>query len=64
VGRVRAAKAYQVDLAFRFTVDDADQKRTSLQMVRLVLDRNGIKRMQRSEAQSAAGAGLHVRSVA
>jgi hypothetical protein len=47
VGRVKASKAYQVDLAFRFSVDDADQKRTSLQMVRLILDRNGIKRMER-----------------
>jgi hypothetical protein len=47
VGRVRAAKSYQVDLAFRFTTDEADQEKVSVQMVRLVLDRNGIKRMQR-----------------
>lgn len=47
VGRVRAAKSYQVDLAFRFTTDAADQKKTSVQLVRLVLDRNGIKRMLR-----------------
>jgi hypothetical protein len=47
MGRVRASKAYPIDLAFRFTVDDADQKRTTLQMVRLILDRNGIKRMER-----------------
>jgi hypothetical protein len=49
VGRVRAAKSYQVDLAFRFAVDDGDTKRTTLQLVRLVLDRNGIKRMVRFE---------------
>ncbi|MBN1205789.1 MAG: hypothetical protein JXB05_12805 [Myxococcaceae bacterium] len=47
VGKVKAAKSYQVDLAFRFTTDEADQKRVSTQMVRLVLDRNGIKRMLR-----------------
>jgi hypothetical protein len=63
VGRVKAAKRYQVDLAFRFTVDDADQKKVSLQLVRLVLDRNGIKRMLRfhSEAQSPSAP---VRSIA
>jgi hypothetical protein len=47
VGRVKAAKSYQVDLAFRFTTDEADQKKVSAQLVRLVLDRNGIKRMLR-----------------
>ncbi|WP_224367264.1 hypothetical protein [Hyalangium versicolor] len=47
VGRVRAAKSYQVDLVFRFTTDEADQEKVSVQMVRLVLDRNGIKRMLR-----------------
>jgi hypothetical protein len=47
VGRVRAAKSYQVDLAFRFTTDEADQEKSSVQLVRLVLDRNGIKRMLR-----------------
>jgi hypothetical protein len=47
VGRVRGAKSYQVDLAFRFTVDEADQKKVKTQCVRLVLDRNGIKRMLR-----------------
>ena len=26
VGRVKAAKSYQVDLAFRFTTDEADQR--------------------------------------
>jgi hypothetical protein len=47
VGRVRGAKSYQVDLAFRFIVEESDQERESLQLVRLVLDRNGIKRMLR-----------------
>lgn len=47
VGRVKGTKSYQVDLAFRFTTDEADQKKVSVQLVRLVLDRNGIKRMLR-----------------
>ncbi|WP_224245825.1 hypothetical protein [Hyalangium gracile] len=47
VGRVKATKSYQIDLAFRFTTDEADQEKVSVQMVRLVLDRNGIKRMLR-----------------
>jgi hypothetical protein len=36
-----------VDLAFRFFVQEAGQERVSLQLVRLVMDRNGIKRMLR-----------------
>jgi hypothetical protein len=47
VGRVKAAKSYQVDMAFRFTTEESDQEKVSVQMVRLVLDRNGIKRMLR-----------------
>ncbi|MFL5353811.1 hypothetical protein [Archangium sp.] len=47
VGRVRGAKSYQVDMAFRFIVQESGQERVSLQLVRLVLDRNGIKRMLR-----------------
>jgi hypothetical protein len=47
VGHVRGAKSYQVDMAFRFIVHEAGQERVSLQLVRLVLDRNGIKRMLR-----------------
>ncbi len=47
IGRVRGAKSYQVDLAFRFIVQEAGQERVSLQLVRLVMDRNGIKRMLR-----------------
>ncbi len=45
VGRVRGAKRYLVDLAFRFTVHEAGEERVSLQLVRLMMDRNGIKRM-------------------
>lgn len=47
VGRVRGSKSYLVDLAFRFIVQESGQERVSLQMVRLVMDRNGIKRMMR-----------------
>jgi hypothetical protein len=47
VGRVKAAKSYQVDLAFRFTTEESKQEKVSVQLVRLVLDRNGIKRMLR-----------------
>lgn len=50
VGKVKAAKSYQVDLAFRFMVDDGDHKSSKFQLVRLVLDRNGIKRMLRFDA--------------
>ncbi len=53
VGRVKAAKSYQVDMAFRFTVDDGDVNKTSVQLVRLVLDRNGIKRMLRFDPETA-----------
>jgi hypothetical protein len=50
VGKVKAAKSYQVDLAFRFMVDDGDHKSSRFQLVRLVLDKNGIKRMLRFDA--------------
>jgi hypothetical protein len=53
VGKVKAAKSYQVDLAFRFMVDDGDHKSSKFQLVRLVLDRNGIKRMLRFDAPRA-----------
>ena len=39
------AKSYRVDVAFRFAVDDGRHQRTTVRLVRLVLDRNGIKRM-------------------
>lgn len=45
VGRVQMAKSYRVDVAFRFMVDDGNTKRTTVQLIRLTLDRNGIKRM-------------------
>lgn len=53
-GRVRGVKSYQVDLAFRFTFDDAGTKGQHVEMFRLVLDRNGIKRMVKLEHPSPA----------
>jgi hypothetical protein len=46
VERLRAAKAYRIDVAFRFSVDDGQHQETTVKLVRLVLDRNGIKRMR------------------
>jgi len=45
VGKLQMAKSYRVDVAFRFMVDDGRHQRTTVRIVRLVLDRNGIKRM-------------------
>lgn len=45
VEKLRAAKAYRVDVAFRFSVDDGKHQETTVKLVRLVLDKNGIKRM-------------------
>lgn len=45
VGKLQMAKAYRVDVAFRFSVDDGRHQRTTARVIRLVLDRNGIKRM-------------------
>ncbi|MCC6333433.1 MAG: hypothetical protein IT380_05540 [Myxococcales bacterium] len=45
VEKVRLAKSYRVDVAFRCSLDDGAHKRTTVRVVRLVLDRNGIKRM-------------------
>jgi hypothetical protein len=45
IEEVKASKAYFVDLAFRFTVDDGDERFSQLKLARLVLDKNGIKRM-------------------
>jgi hypothetical protein len=65
IGRVRGAKSYQMDVAFRFTVLDQEQKRSSLQLVRLVLDRNGLKRMLRlSSPESQVSPPPEKRSVA
>nr|WP_153864886.1 MULTISPECIES: hypothetical protein [Myxococcaceae] len=50
VGHVRGAKRYQVDLVLRCTVSgprESGTPRVSLSLVRLVLDRNGIARLQR-----------------
>ncbi|MGQ0508068.1 MAG: hypothetical protein ACT4TC_22440 [Myxococcaceae bacterium] len=64
VGRVKASKSYQVDLAFRFQVDDGSTRRVSLRLVRLVLDRNGIKRMVRVEPEVQLQVDSETRSVA
>jgi hypothetical protein len=45
VEKVRLAKSYRVDVAFRCSVHDGVHQRTTVRVVRLVLDRNGIKRM-------------------
>jgi hypothetical protein len=63
---VKGVKSYQVDMAFRFTVNDGDpeEQKVSTQLVRLVLDRNGIKRMVQFEGGRPAGSPKQVRSVA
>lgn len=45
VEKLKMAKSYRVDVAFRFSVDDGTTQRTTVRLVRLVLDRNGIKRL-------------------
>ncbi|MCP3060770.1 hypothetical protein LXT21_18450 [Myxococcus sp. K38C18041901] len=57
VGHIRGAKRYPVDVVLRFTVEEeeTDRRQESTQLVRLVLDRNGIQRMLRF-ADTAAGA--------
>jgi hypothetical protein len=45
VGKLQMAKSYRVDVAFRFMVDDGRHQRTTVRLMRFVLDRNGIKRM-------------------
>jgi hypothetical protein len=64
VGHVRAAKSYQVDLAFRFTVDRGRQRQVSYQLIRFVLDRNGIKRMHQSYPDATSPDAAVARSVA
>jgi hypothetical protein len=54
VERLKASKSYRVDLAFRFSVDDGKHQETKVRLVRLVLDRNGIKRMNEIFAQGEA----------
>jgi hypothetical protein len=54
VEKVKAIKSYRVDVAFRFAVDDGDHKHTAMRVVRLVLDRNGIKRMIELGASNTA----------
>ena len=64
VGHVRGTKSYLVDLAFRFIVHEADTQKVSLQLVRLVLDRNGIKRMMRLHPEPTTSRSESVRSAA
>ncbi|MBK9071685.1 MAG: hypothetical protein IPL79_11885 [Myxococcales bacterium] len=45
VERLRAAKSYRVDVAFRFAVNDGTSHVRATRLVQLVIDRNGIKRM-------------------
>ncbi len=45
VGKLQMAKSYRIDVAFRFSVDDGRHQRTTVRLMRLILDRNGIKRM-------------------
>ncbi|MFP2907188.1 hypothetical protein ACLESD_19485 [Pyxidicoccus sp. 3LFB2] len=57
VGHIRGAKRYPVDVVFRFTVEEeeTDRRQETTQFVRLVLDRNGIQRMQRFPEPSFPG---------
>lgn len=57
VGHIRGAKRYPVDVVFRFTVEEeeTDRRQETTQFVRLVLDRNGIQRMQRFPEASPPG---------
>lgn len=64
VGHVRGTKSYLIDLAFRFIVHEADTEKVSLQLVRLVMDRNGIKRMMRLHPESSVPRPESVRPVA
>jgi hypothetical protein len=50
LGPVRAAKTYRVDVVFRFTTPGKPPQTT---LVRLILDRNGIRRIERIEAGEA-----------
>jgi hypothetical protein len=50
VGQIKAAKSYAVDVALRFEVGERGIRSTTSQLVRLVLDRNGIKRLERFDA--------------
>jgi len=58
VEKLRAAKAYRVDLALRFSVDDGRTKESTLKLMRLVLDRNGLKRLTEVTQASTAAVEL------
>lgn len=62
VGHVRGAKRYQVDLVLRCTAGNPG--RVSLELVRLVLDRNGIARLQRLTPPTPPAQGEPQRSAA
>lgn len=51
LGPVRAAKTYHVDVVFRFHARAGQAPQTTL--MRLILDRNGIKRIERSDVAVA-----------
>jgi hypothetical protein len=53
VDKVTMSKSYRLDIAFRFSVDDGRHQRTTMRLIRLVLDRNGIKRMTELTAACA-----------
>lgn len=57
VAKLQMAKSYRVDVAFRFAVDDGTHQRTTVRLVRLVLDRNGIKRMSELVPETVIGPG-------
>jgi hypothetical protein len=50
IGPISAAKVYHVDVVFRFAAREASRSATSL--MRLILDRRGIKRIERIEGDS------------
>jgi hypothetical protein len=54
IGHIRGAKRYYVDIAFRFSVDHGRSKSVSFRLARLVLDRDGIKRMVRFQPRSSS----------
>lgn len=64
VGRVRGAKSYQVDLALRFTYGEGAARQVSMQLVRMVMDRNGLKRMMRLGPEQPGSNPTIIRSVA
>jgi hypothetical protein len=52
LGPVRAAKTYHVDIVFRFTKGRGEPPQNTL--MRLILDRNGIRRIERTDGTESA----------